>query len=134
MGGWAALYCGARVGAGHAIAGEPQTRLGSYLCGPAFHLIAEHVAGGSSPEDSRFLDAILFDALRAAPSPPHVHLYCGRESPYYEGHVAPLLAVLNELGAAWSSSWVTPPSTATSASTSAPTSSSVSTRCWRTRE
>jgi len=101
LGGWAALYFGARVGAGHAIAGEPQTRLGSYLCGPAFHAIAEHIAGGSSPEHSRFLDTILFDALRAAPSPPHVHLYCGRDSPYHEGHVVPLLAVLNELGVAW---------------------------------
>ena len=67
MGGWAALYFGARVGAGDAIVGEPQTLLGSYLCGPAFHTLAEHIAGGSSPEDSDFLDAILFDAFRAAP-------------------------------------------------------------------
>ena len=101
MGGWAALYFGARVGAGHAIAGEPQTRLGDYLCGPAFHQIAEHIVGGSSPEHRRQLDAILFDAVRSAPSLPHVHLYCGRASSFYEGHVAPLVAVLDEVGASW---------------------------------
>src|SRR5262249_23917712 len=61
MGGWAALYFGARVGAGHAIVGEPQTRLGDYLCGPAFHTLAEYIAGGSSDDDADFLDAILFD-------------------------------------------------------------------------
>jgi pimeloyl-ACP methyl ester carboxylesterase len=97
MGGWAALYFGARAGAGDAVVGEPQTLLGSYLCGPAFHTLAEHIAGGSSPEDSDFLDAILFDAFRAAASPPHVHLLCGRESPYYERHVQPLVALLDDL-------------------------------------
>jgi pimeloyl-ACP methyl ester carboxylesterase len=99
MGGWAALYFAARAGGGHAIAAEPQTRLGDYLCGPAFHRIAEHVVGGSSPEHRRRLDGMLFAALRAAPSPPKVHLYCGRDSPYYERHVMPLLSVLGELGA-----------------------------------
>jgi pimeloyl-ACP methyl ester carboxylesterase len=99
MGGWAALYFAARVGAGHAIAGEPQTRLGSYLCCTAFHGIAEHIAGGSSPREGRFLDAILFDALRAAPTLPRLHVYCGRESPYYEAHVVPLLDAVDELGA-----------------------------------
>jgi pimeloyl-ACP methyl ester carboxylesterase len=99
MGGWAALYFGARVGAGHVIAGEPQTRLGDYLCGPAFHPIAEHVAGGSSRRERRRLDGLLFDAVRAAPAPPHVHVCCGRESSHYERHVLPLLALLTELGA-----------------------------------
>jgi pimeloyl-ACP methyl ester carboxylesterase len=99
MGGWAALYFGARVGAGHVIAGEPQTRLGDYLCGPAFHPIAEHVAGGSARRERRRLDGLLFDAVRAAPAPPHVHVCCGRESSHYERHVLPLLALLTELGA-----------------------------------
>jgi hypothetical protein len=97
MGGWAALYFGARVGAGDAIVGEPQTLLGSYLCGPAFHTLAEHIAGGSSPEDSDFLDAVLFDAFRASASPPHIHLLCGQESPYNERHVQPLVALLEDL-------------------------------------
>ena len=97
MGGWAALYFGARIGAGHAIVGEPQTLLGSYLCGPAFHTLAEHLAGGSSSEDSDFLDAVLFDALRAAASPPQIHLLCGRDSPYNERHVKPLVALLDDL-------------------------------------
>ena len=91
MGGWAALYFGARAGADHAIAGEPQTRLGDYLCGPAFHRIAEHVAGGSSARERAWLDELLFDALRAAPSRPRMQLYCGRESPYRENHIRPLL-------------------------------------------
>jgi hypothetical protein len=101
MGGWAALYFGARVGAGHAIVAEPQTLLGRYLCGPAFQTLAEHLAGGSSLEDRDFLDSILFDALRTAASPSHVDLYCGRGSPYYEGHVQPLVEVLDEVGVAW---------------------------------
>jgi pimeloyl-ACP methyl ester carboxylesterase len=91
MGGWAALYFGARVGAGHAIAGEPQTRLGDYLCGPAFHRIAEHVAGGSSPTERALLDGLLFDTLRAAPSRPRMHLYCARNSPHHVNHVLPLV-------------------------------------------
>ena len=99
MGGWAALYFGARTGAGHAIVGEPQTRLGDYLCGPAFHHIAEHITGGSAEPERRALDALVFDALRAAPSPPHVHVYCGRESPYRANHVEPLAAAMRELGA-----------------------------------
>ena len=98
MGGWAALYFGVRVGAGHAIVGEPQTRLGDYLCGPAFHELAEHIAGGSSDDDAEFLDAILFDAFREADSPPNAQILCGRESPYLELHVRPLAALLDELG------------------------------------
>jgi pimeloyl-ACP methyl ester carboxylesterase len=101
MGGWAALYFGTRVGAGDVIAGEPQTLLGTYLCGPAFHELAEHIVGGSSPEDRAILDGILFDALRASTSLPRVHLFCGRESPHHERHVLPLLEVLEELGGVW---------------------------------
>ena len=98
MGGWGALYFGARIGAGHTLAGEPQTRLGDYLCGPAFHRLAAHIAGGSSAEDAAFLNAILFDAFRAADSPPTVQVFCGRKSPYNERHVQPLVALLDELG------------------------------------
>ena len=99
MGGWAALYLGARVGAGDVIAGEPQTRLGDYLCGPAFHHLAEHITGGSAAAERELLDRLLFDALRAAAAPPRVHLFCGRESPYLANHIRPLLALLEELGA-----------------------------------
>jgi hypothetical protein len=98
MGGWAALYYGARTGAGHVIAGEPQTLLGNYLCGPAFHTIAEHITGGSSSPERAFLSSLVFDALRAAAPAPDVHVCCGRESPYLENHVAPLAEVLDELG------------------------------------
>jgi hypothetical protein len=101
MGGWAALYFGARVGAGHAIAGEPQTLLGRHLCQEENRSIAEHVAGGSSQADSDYLDALLFDALRAAAAPPRVHVYSGRGSPYYDRDVRPLLALLDELDVPW---------------------------------
>jgi pimeloyl-ACP methyl ester carboxylesterase len=101
MGGWAALYFAARTGAGHAIAGEPQTLLGSYLCGGVFGSFAEHIAGGDSEEDREFLDGLLFDALRANPAPLHIDLYCGRGSPYYAGHVTPLVALLDELEVPW---------------------------------
>ena len=101
MGGWAALYYGARTGAGHVIAGEPQTLLGNYLCGPAFHTIAEHITGGSSGAERAFLSSLAFDALRAASPAPDIHVCCGRESPYLENHVAPLAELLDELGIRW---------------------------------
>jgi pimeloyl-ACP methyl ester carboxylesterase len=103
LGGWAALYFGARIGAGHTLVAEPQTLLGDYLCGPVFsgppfHRLAAHIAGGSSAEDAAFLDGLLFDAFRAADSPPYVQVMCGRKSLYNEAYVQPLVALLDELG------------------------------------
>lgn len=65
MGGWAALYYAARVGAGHAIVGEPQALLGDFLCWEAFEDIAKHVAGGSSAAHQETLNDLLLAALRA---------------------------------------------------------------------
>jgi pimeloyl-ACP methyl ester carboxylesterase len=101
MGGWAAIYYGALVGVGHVVAGEPQIRLGDYLSGPAFHEIAEHLAGGSGPEDQEFLNRLVFDAVCAAAPVPEIHLCCGAESPYREAHIAPLVELLDQLGASW---------------------------------
>ena len=101
MGAWAALYFGARIGARHTIVAEPQVLLGSYLDMPELHPIAAHIAGGTSPDDIDYLDAILFDALRAAESLPQVHILCGRTSPYMERHVQPLVALLDELGCSY---------------------------------
>ncbi len=101
MGGWAALYYGARVGVGHVVAGEPQTLLGNYLCGPAFHAIAEHITGGSSGAERAFLNSLVFDALGSAAHPPAVHVMCGRASPYRENHVLPLSRFLDDHGIDW---------------------------------
>ena len=99
-GGWASLYFGARFAAGHVVAGEPQVLLGRHLLGDDTRDIALHVAGGDSPEDGQYLDALLFDAFRNATNPPRVHLYCGRGSPYYAEHVLPLCRFLDEIGVA----------------------------------
>jgi hypothetical protein len=100
-GGFAALYFAARLGLGHAIAGEPQTRLGTYLCGDPHLSYAEHIAGGASEDDRAFLNEILFDALRAAERPPFVHLYWGRYDRDHERYLEPLVDVLVKLGAPW---------------------------------
>jgi len=97
-GGWAALYFGARFGAGHAIVGEPQVMLGKHLCQEENAGIARHVAGDASQEASDFLDGLLFDAFSAAGSWPRVHLYSGR-TPYYDRDVVPLMRFLDDLGA-----------------------------------
>lgn len=96
-GGWAALYFGARFGAGHAIAGEPQVMLGRHLSQEENADVIRHVAGDSSQETVDFLDSMLFDAFRASPSPPRAHLYTGRTL-YYERDVLPLVAFLEERG------------------------------------
>jgi pimeloyl-ACP methyl ester carboxylesterase len=97
MGGWAALYFCARLRAGLAIAGEPQTLLGRYLCGPPLEPLAEHVIGSSSPQARASLDAILFDALHES-GPSMIHLYCGNQSDHHVRHVRPLAEFLDELG------------------------------------
>ena len=133
MGGWAALYFGAGSVQGTRSPASP--RRGS--AATVRTRVPPHRGarrGRSSPEDSG--SSTPSSSTPCAP-PPRLRTCTSTAAgrvPTDEGHVAPLLAVLNELGAAWSSSWVTPPSTATSAPTSAPTSSSVSTRCWRMRE
>jgi hypothetical protein len=99
-GGWAALYFAARVGAGHAVAGEPQAFLGKHLVQDGTYNVAAHIAGGVAQADSDFLDEILFDAFRAAARLPDVHLYCGRGSPYLDHDVRPLASFLEQLGAA----------------------------------
>jgi hypothetical protein len=98
-GGWAALFFGARFGAGHAVAGEPQAFLGRHLLQEENLAIAAHVAGGTSAADGEWLDGLLFEAMRASAAPPQVHLYCGRDSPYHDRDVAPLMRFLGELGA-----------------------------------
>lgn len=94
-GGWAALYFGARFGAGHAIAGEPGTMLGQHLCQDENASIAAHIAGDASEESCEFLDGILFEAFRGAGDPPQVHLFSGRTA-YYDRHVLPLVAFLEQ--------------------------------------
>jgi hypothetical protein len=100
-GGWAALYFGARFGAGHAVAGEPQTQLGQHLLQRENLTIARHVAGETDEEAGDRLDALVFDAFRAADPAPRVHVYSGRGSPYYQRDVVPLLHLLDELGLPW---------------------------------
>jgi accessory secretory protein Asp2 len=100
-GGWAALYFGARCGAGHAVAGEPQTLLGRHLLQEENLTIAQHVAGATDAEAGARLDALVFDAFRAADPAPRVHVYSGRGSPYYQRDVVPLLHLLDELGIPW---------------------------------
>ncbi|HEY1359989.1 MAG TPA: hypothetical protein VGF21_16935 [Thermoleophilaceae bacterium] len=95
-GGWAALYFGARFGAGHAVAGEPQVVLGKHICW-SYPTIAAHVAGDASRESSDFLDGLLFDAFRRSPNPPEVDLFSGRTD-YLERDVLPLRDSLDELG------------------------------------
>jgi hypothetical protein len=94
-GGWASLYFGARFGAGHVVAGEPQAFLGRHLLQDGTYDIATYVAGGSSREDVEYLDALVFDAFRGAQNPPWVHLYCGSGSYYYTNHVLPLSRFLD---------------------------------------
>ncbi len=89
-GGWAAIYFAARLGAGHAVAGEPQAFLGQHLLQDGTWDIAAHVAGGTDPEAGDYLDALLFDALTASSAPPCLHLFCGRTSTYYDHDVLPL--------------------------------------------
>ncbi len=98
MGGWAALYFGARLRTGLAIAGEPQTRLGRYLCSTPFEPLATHIIGGDSPEHREALNAVLFDALREG-APSMIQLYCGDGSHHHERHVGPLVDFLDERGA-----------------------------------
>ncbi|HEY1360552.1 MAG TPA: hypothetical protein VGF21_19785 [Thermoleophilaceae bacterium] len=97
MGGFAALYFGARLRTGLAIAGEPQTLLGRYLCSPPFEPLAAHIIGGDSPEHRDALNGILFDALREG-APAAIDLYCGDGSHHHERHVAPLAEFLDEQG------------------------------------
>lgn len=97
-GGWAALYLAARLGAGHAIAGEPQVLLGQYLLRDGTYDIGAHIAGGRSAADREYLDGLLFDAFRVSQQRPRVHLLCGRGSPYREWHVLPLVRFLERLG------------------------------------
>jgi hypothetical protein len=99
-GGWASLYFGARLGAAHAVAGEPQVFLGRHLLQESVSHIAAHVAGGTSAEDGEYLDALLFDAFRGAKTPPRVHIYCGRGTPYYALHVLPLCRFLEDIAVA----------------------------------
>jgi hypothetical protein len=99
-GGWASLYFGARFGAGHAVAGEPQVMLGRHLLQEENLDIAEHVAGGTTTEDGSYLDNLVFDAFRRADPAPSVHLYCGRGSPYHERDVLPVTRFLSERGVA----------------------------------
>ena len=96
-GGWAALYFAARFGAGHAVAGEPQVLLGDYLLQDGTRDIARHVAGGVSDNDRRYLNQLLFGALRDSPAHPHIHLYCGRGSSYYLAQADALIGFLDEL-------------------------------------
>src|SRR3954469_17339924 len=95
-GGWAAIYFGARFGAGHAVVGEPQVMLGKHLCQEENATIATHVAGDASQATSDFLDGLLFDAFRQAEVVPRVHLFSGRTL-YYERDVLPLIRFLDEL-------------------------------------
>lgn len=101
MGGWAALYFGARLSLGHAVAGEPQTRLGHYLCNSWFRDLAEHLAGGLGEPQQRRLDALLPNALEACEALPRVSLFCGRDPEYRAHHVFPLLDDLARLGGRW---------------------------------
>ncbi len=94
-GGWAALYFGARFGAGHVVAGEPQVVLGRHICF-SYPTIAAHIAGDSSQEASDFLDGLLFEAFRAASDPPEVHLFSGRTD-FLDRDVLPLKAFLEDL-------------------------------------
>jgi hypothetical protein len=96
-GGWAALYFAARFGAGDAVAGEPQVLLGDYLLQDGTYDIASHIAGGVSADDRRYLNELLFRALRDSGTHPHVHLYCGRGSSYYLAQADTLIGVLGEL-------------------------------------
>jgi hypothetical protein len=98
-GGWSALYAAFRNGYGHAVAGAPQTRLGTFLIEewPELAPVAALVAGGTSPADRDWLDALLFDAVHVAPVAPSLHLQVGRED--LASHVRPLLARLRAWGA-----------------------------------
>lgn len=102
-GGWASLYFAARLGVGHAIVGEPQVLLGEHLL--AADLLtsetlefAAHIAGGTSSHDRDYLNEVLFAAFRRSASPPHVHLYCGRDSYYYAHDALPLVHFLERRG------------------------------------
>lgn len=95
-GGWAAIYFAARTGAAHAVAGEPQAFLGQHLQQDGTWDVAAHIAGGITPADGEYLDSLLFKALTASTRPPHVHLFCGRRTTYYEHDVHPLARFLKE--------------------------------------
>ncbi len=100
-GGWAAIYFAFAADLGHAIAGEPQSKIGTHLLGPGAgadtRSMAEFIAGGTEANDWQFLDDILFQIMSSSRARPILHLLIGR-GVYEERHIAPLVEVATEIG------------------------------------
>lgn len=102
-GGYASLYFGIKYGFGHVIAGAPQTLLGNYLyyvgrkC-PALYPTLEFISGGTSEEDIRFLNNLLFDVVESAKKIPDILIHVGSGDHHYKGHVQPFIQHLKNNG------------------------------------
>ena len=94
-GGYAALYHGIAFGAGHIVAGSPQTRLAAFLAHDhkedCFrNRIFEWLFGPRTDENKAYADALLFEhAEKLARPHQKVSIMVGRHETHYTEHVLP---------------------------------------------
>lgn len=103
-GGTAALWFALRHGYGHAIAGGPQIRLGTYLLHehpPPYDDMAAYIAGSRRPEAREWLDGLFPQAVAAAARtwrPLDLRVHVGRGDPHWARHVEPFVELMREAG------------------------------------
>lgn len=96
-GGTAALIHGLAAGAGHVVAGAPQTRVGSFLQ-LAHPDVLTYMSGGSGQADVLWADDILERVLRDASASTTVSVLVGDADHHLRGHVEPFVRVARQHG------------------------------------
>lgn len=97
-GGTAALMHGSAFGAGRIIVGAPQTRVGTFLAKPHPNIL-EYMAGGTTDEDVRHLDSIVFKQLENIGNETSISVLVGAEDHHLLQHVEPLMEHMKTIGA-----------------------------------
>ncbi|WP_062108583.1 hypothetical protein [Bacillus niameyensis] len=105
-GGFASLYFTYRGKYGGAIVGGPQTLLGDYLSAGRLDVdkpnsilrpIFKYLAGDLTEENIKWLNSVLFDAVKESEHEPNVMIHVGKGEPHYKNHVLPFMEFTKEL-------------------------------------
>lgn len=88
-GGTAALLHGIAAGAGHVYVGAPQTKIGSFVRKPHPNVL-ELITGGTTEEDVKCLDTVIYDHVANAIRFPKTTIIVGNADHHYQKHAVPL--------------------------------------------
>lgn len=92
-GGYASLYFSFKNSYGHAISGAPQIFLGDYLSN--HKIFFEYIIGEYNEENKKYLNCLLFNAVKENSIFPNVHFHVGEGDHHYPEHVLPFIKYLD---------------------------------------